>query len=98
VCLSLPSAALGKQSLCRVPDILHSANSLALGKGLVSGSEWYNTCTVTTPRTNPSGILRDIEVINWLGGKSRNVLLSNGTVIVLYLFIMNRTDVGQEVL
>jgi hypothetical protein len=38
VCLYLPSAALGKQSLCRVPDILHSAKSLALGKVLVSGS------------------------------------------------------------
>jgi hypothetical protein len=38
VCLSLPSATLGKQSLCRVPDILHSAKHLALGKVLVSDS------------------------------------------------------------
>jgi hypothetical protein len=40
VCFYLPSVALGKKSLCRVPDILRSAKILALGKGLVSGSEY----------------------------------------------------------
>jgi len=37
----LPSvvyAALGKQLFCRVPDGMHSANILALGKSPVSGS------------------------------------------------------------
>ena len=31
-CFGLPCAALGKESLCRVPDILRSANYFALGK------------------------------------------------------------------
>ena len=40
----LPSAALGKERLsrqrrlCRVPEIWHSANHIALGKGVVSSS------------------------------------------------------------
>jgi len=37
----LPSVvfeALGKQLFCRVPDGMHSANLLALGKSAVSGS------------------------------------------------------------
>jgi hypothetical protein len=38
VCFSLPNAALGKEALCRVPDTLHSAKPLTLGKGRVSGS------------------------------------------------------------
>ena len=37
-CSSLPSAALGKIALCRVPDIWHSAKSFALGKEAESGS------------------------------------------------------------
>ena len=39
----LPSVvfeALGKQLFCRVPDGMHSANLLALGKSAVSGSVW----------------------------------------------------------
>jgi hypothetical protein len=42
VCFSLPSAALGKEALCRVPDILHSAKVWTLGKGRVSGSALLN--------------------------------------------------------
>jgi hypothetical protein len=38
VCFSLPSVALGKESLCRVPDIWHSAKPRTLGKDRVSGS------------------------------------------------------------
>ena len=41
-CFFLPSVfylALGKDRLCRVPDKIHSAKPLALGKVLVSGSE-----------------------------------------------------------
>jgi hypothetical protein len=38
VCFPLLSATLGKQALCRVPDILHSAKLWTLGKGHVSGS------------------------------------------------------------
>ena len=32
------SETLGKQFFCRVPDKMHSANLLALGKSVVSGS------------------------------------------------------------
>jgi hypothetical protein len=39
MCFYLPSVALGKESLCRVPDILHSAKPRTLGKDRVSGSE-----------------------------------------------------------
>jgi hypothetical protein len=39
VCFPLPSVALGKEDLYRVPDILRSANIWTLGKVLVSGSE-----------------------------------------------------------
>ena len=39
---SVVSAALGKQLFCRVPDGMHSANILALGKSLVSGSDCYS--------------------------------------------------------
>ena len=35
---SVVSEALGKQLFCRVPDKMHSANLLALGKSVVSGS------------------------------------------------------------
>ena len=35
---SVVSEALGKQFFCRVPDGMHSANLLALGKSAVSGS------------------------------------------------------------
>ena len=35
---SVVSAALGKQLFCRVPDRMHSANVLALGKSPVSSS------------------------------------------------------------
>jgi hypothetical protein len=38
VCFPLPSVALGKEDLCRVLDILRSANLWTLGKVLVSGS------------------------------------------------------------
>jgi hypothetical protein len=38
VCFPLPSAALGKEDFCRVPDVLRSANLWTLGKVLVSGS------------------------------------------------------------
>ena len=38
-CNSLPSAALGKEGLCRVPDFLHSAKQFALGKDPVSSSD-----------------------------------------------------------
>ena len=44
----LPSVfftALGKELLCRVPDIMHSANILALGKHPVFGSDNGNTVT-----------------------------------------------------
>jgi hypothetical protein len=37
-CFPLPRATLGKMCLCRVPDVLLSANDLALGKDRVSGS------------------------------------------------------------
>jgi hypothetical protein len=36
-CLTLPRAALGKEPLCRVPDIWHSAKHMTLGKDTVSG-------------------------------------------------------------
>ena len=36
---SVVSDALGKQFFCRVPDEMHLANILALGKSPVSGSE-----------------------------------------------------------
>jgi hypothetical protein len=36
-CFVLPRAALGRPYLPRVPDTLHSANVLALGKERVSG-------------------------------------------------------------
>jgi hypothetical protein len=38
---SLPSAALDKERLCRVPDIWHSAKHFALGKVALSGSGRY---------------------------------------------------------
>jgi hypothetical protein len=38
---SLPSAALGKVALYRVPDIWHSAKHMALGKDAISGSGTY---------------------------------------------------------
>jgi hypothetical protein len=38
-CETLPSAALGKEVLCQVPDILHSAKHIALDKDAVCGSE-----------------------------------------------------------
>jgi len=38
-CHILPSAALGKAGLCRVPEIWHSAKIFALGKSRVSRSE-----------------------------------------------------------
>jgi hypothetical protein len=38
-CFSLPSAALGKERLCQVPDIWHSAKHFALGKVALSGSD-----------------------------------------------------------
>ena len=34
--------ALGKELVCRLPDIMHSANIFALGKSAVSGSENNN--------------------------------------------------------
>ena len=37
-CNSLPSAALGKEGLCRVPDFLHSAKQFAFSKDSVSSS------------------------------------------------------------
>ena len=37
--LSVVSEAVGKQFFCRVPDGMHSANLLALGKSPVSSSE-----------------------------------------------------------
>jgi hypothetical protein len=39
VCFPLLSAALGKEALCWVHDILHSAKPWTLGKGRVSGSD-----------------------------------------------------------
>jgi hypothetical protein len=63
VCFSLPSVALGKEALCRVPDILHSAKQLALGKVLVSGSEWW-TGAMDSIWTSPcSGNLTPMEVV-----------------------------------
>jgi len=38
-CHILPSATLGKASLCRVPEIWHSAKIFALGKSRVSRSD-----------------------------------------------------------
>ena len=35
---SVVSEALGKQFFCRVPDEMHSANILALGKSAIFGS------------------------------------------------------------
>jgi hypothetical protein len=40
VCFPLPSVALGKEDLCRVPDVWLSAKLWTLGKVLVSGSVW----------------------------------------------------------
>jgi hypothetical protein len=38
-CFVLPSAALGKDLICRVPDVLDSAKIFALGKDL--GCVWF---------------------------------------------------------
>jgi len=40
-CHILPSAALGKAGLCRVPEIWHSAKIFALGKSRFSRSVIY---------------------------------------------------------
>jgi hypothetical protein len=42
-CFSVPSAALGKKGLCRVPNFFHSAKPIALGKGAVSNSVIVNS-------------------------------------------------------
>jgi hypothetical protein len=55
--LTLPSAALGKILLCRVPDKRHSAKNPTLGKDSDSGSETYVRSSPPVLRLKTDGYL-----------------------------------------
>ena len=81
---SLPSAwgsALGKEFVCRVPVVWHSANNKALGIYAVSGSgsRWKNTM-------NTAGL-------EWFGPPERNTL--RPLCVVLRVFPSSRESLRE---